>query len=89
MGSDKASGFSERSATKRDMCVPLCSAGSATYILTVATVGCAPATLFTVIGRVMPLTPTRSMAIFRVSTVLCTSGRGCRQVAVVIRVFSL
>ena len=39
MGSDKASRFSERSATKRDMCVPLCSAGSATYILTVATVG--------------------------------------------------
>ena len=58
---------SSMSATKRDMCVPFLSAGSDTVISTVATVARVSSLVSTVMGTVMPRTPTRSMAILRPS----------------------
>ena len=57
------------------MCVPFTSGGSATYMSTVATVGCGPRAVKTVRGWVMSLTPTRWMAKLRRSGFDCTSGR--------------
>ena len=51
----------------RDMWVPFFSAGRETVMQRVATVEKGPFRVETVIGSVMPRTPTRSMAMFRTS----------------------
>src|SRR6185295_5821642 len=57
------------------MCVPFWSAGRATYMSTIATVGCGPAGEETCIGCRIDRTPTRWIATLRSSVAPCTSGR--------------
>ena len=62
------------SATKRDICVPFCSAGSDTVMLMRATVACSPDWLRMRTGKRKSLMPTWLMGMLRTSGVLCTSG---------------
>jgi hypothetical protein len=63
-----------RISTKRDMCVPLKLWGRYTYMLKFAMVCCSPSLRsLTRTGWRMSLMPTRSIAIRRVSALLCTS----------------
>ena len=64
-----------RISTKRDMCVPLKLCGRCTYMLKVAMVCCTPLLRSrTRTGWRIALMPTLSMARWRVSAELCTSG---------------